>query len=181
MRVLVFLGANKGNSPEFEQTTREVGKWIGENGHSLIYGGNANGLMGVLADSALEFGANVVGVMPEFLMDEETPHEGLSEFVTTKTMQDRKDYMRANADICIALPGGAGTMEEITEAISLYRVKQSNCPCVFFNKNGYYDLMRDMYDKMVEFDFLKEKYRKDILFSDDFNEIENFYKEKRQD
>lgn len=175
MNILVFLGANKGFDPIYEESAKSLGKWIGENSHTLIYGANSKGLMGILADETIKFGGKVIGVMPKFLKSTEIPHSKLDEYIETDTMQERKDIMRSMADICIALPGGPGTMEEITEAISLFRVKQSKAPCVFFNVNNYYDLMKNMYDQMLKQGFVSKEDRDNILFSDDLDEIVRFY------
>lgn len=174
MKILVYLGSKMGNKKIFEQSVIEVADWIGKNSHDLIYGGNANGLMGVLANRVKYHNRKVTGIMPEFLIGEEIILEDIDEIIITKTMQERKDKMRELADVCIALPGGAGTMEEITEAFSLFIVNESKCPCILYNKENYYKPLKDMYDKMVENEFLDNSNRKKLLFSEDFNEIEKF-------
>ena len=180
MNVLVYLGSNLGDEEYFRDSALEIANWIGDNKYRLIYGGNENGLMGVLAGRALEKGSEVIGVMPRFLIGMEKPHKDLTEFIEVDTMSERKDYIRSISDICIALPGGPGTMEEITEAISLYRVKQSDVPCVFYNKNGYYNHMKEMYDLMLKHGFMTKEERDAILFTENVKEIEEFYKRMKK-
>ena len=174
MRVLVYLGSKFGNSEIYKEACIELADWMKEKKYGLVYGGNAKGSMGILADRVIENGLETIGIMPTFLKDIEIIHKKLDEFIETKTMQERKDKMREMADFCIAMPGGPGTMEEITEAYSLYLVGQSKLPCVIFNKNGYYDHLKSHYDQMVTEGFLTQEDRGKILFADSFSEIEEF-------
>lgn len=174
MNILVYLGANEGNKKIYKDAALEIGQWIIDSNHNLVYGGNAKGLMGILARKVKESPAKVIGIMPEFLMEIEERFLECDEFITTITMNERKAKMLNLADACIALPGGAGTMEEITEAYSLFKVGQHDSPCIFYNKEGYYDSMAKMYDKMVEEGFLDQKDRDYLLFSEDLEEIESF-------
>lgn len=180
MKVLVFLGSKTGNSEVYRKACIEVADWISQNDYSLVYGGNANGLMGVLAGRVLENGGEVIGVMPNYLKEFELVHKGLTKFYETETMQERKDLMRNLSDVCIAVPGGAGTMEEITEAYSLFLVGQNMSPCIVYNKDGYYDDLKNMYDKMAQKEFLTVEDRRKLLFSDDFDEINKFIKEMKK-
>lgn len=181
MKVLVFLGSRYGNSEVYREACIEVADWISNNNHSLVYGGNANGLMGVLTNRVLENGSEAIGVMPGYLKGIEDIHLGLTDFIETETMQERKDKMRELSDICIAIPGGPGTMEEITEAYSLYIVGQNTSPCIVYNKDNYYDDLRNMYDKMLEKGFLTLDNRKKLLFSDNFEEINKFIEENQNE
>ena len=123
MKVTVYLGANMGDNPSFKEATIALGRWIAKNGLILVYGGSKMGLMGVLGDTVLEYGDQAHGIMPQFLKDREIAYE-----------------------LFIALPGGLGILEEISEAIAAARVGKLNKPCVFFNLNGYYDAMKAMLD-----------------------------------
>lgn len=181
MKVLVFLGSKTGNSEVYRKACIEVADWISQNDYSLVYGGNANGLMGVLAGRVLENGGEVIGVMPNYLKEYELVHKGLTKFYETETMQERKDLMRNLSDVCIAVPGGAGTMEEITEAYSLFLVGQNTSPCIVYNKDGYYDDLKNMYDKMAQKEFLAVEDRRKLFFSEDFDEIDRFIKEMKNE
>lgn len=174
MNVTVYCGATTGNDPVYASDAVALGQWIAENNHTLVYGGGKAGLMGIVADTVLNLGGKAIGVIPTFLKDRELAHTELDELIVVNTMSERKDKMFALGDIYIALPGGAGTLEEITDVISWSRIGQNNNPCVFFSTNNYYDFAAKMYDKMVEADFLSQDDREKILFSNSIEEIEKF-------
>ena len=114
MNITVYLGANAGNDPALAQATAELGRWIGESGNTLVYGGSESGLMGVLAKSALAAGGKAIGVEPQFFIDEGYEFDGLTELIVTRDMSERKAKMIELGEAFIALPGGTGTLEEIT-------------------------------------------------------------------
>ena len=109
MNITVYLGANEGTDPALKTAVQELGKWIGESGNALIYGGSRCGLMGVLADSVLAAGGEVTGVEPEFFVKGELQHDGLTDLIVTKDMTERKTKMIELGDAFIAFPGGTGT------------------------------------------------------------------------
>ena len=111
MNITVYLGANEGNTPALKAAVQELGRWIGESGNALIYGGSRSGLMGALADSVLAAGGEVTGVEPEFFVKGELQHDGLTELIVTKDMTERKTKMIELGDAFIAFPGGTGTLE----------------------------------------------------------------------
>ena len=114
MNITVYLGANEGNATHLKKEVKELGKWIGESGNSLVYGGSKSGLMGILADSVLLAGGRVTGVEPVFFVESEYQHEGIHELIVTKDMPERKAKMIELGDAFIAFPGGTGTLEEIS-------------------------------------------------------------------
>lgn len=118
MRVTVYLGANEGSDPALKQAVRELGRWIGESGNALVYGGSRSGLMGLLAESVLTAGGEVTGVEPQFFMEQELQYDGLTELIVTRDMAERKTKMIELGDAFIAFPGGTGTLEEIAEVMS---------------------------------------------------------------
>lgn len=174
MNITVYCGASLGNGKEYEEYAENMGKWIGENNHTLVYGGGKVGLMGIVADAVLKEGSKVYGVMPLFLQEREIAHLSLTKMITVDNMTERKKIMMEMGDVFIALPGGPGTLEEISEVISWSRIGQNSKPCIVFNVNGYYDSLKNMYDTMVKEGFLTEEDRNKILFSDSFDEIEEF-------
>ena len=176
MKIAVFCGASVGNKPIFKEDTLRLGNWIGKNQHTLVYGGGNTGLMGILADSVLENGGEVIGVIPEFLVEREIAHQGLTSLYTVDTMHTRKKMMMDLADCFIALPGGPGTLEEITEVISWGRVGEHQKPAIFFDTNHYYQLVADVYTQMVNNDFLTKSDRENLLFSTNLDEIQQFIK-----
>lgn len=179
LNITVFCGANPGNKEIYRESARKLAEWIVKNGHQLIYGGRINGLMGDLSNEVLSLGGKAIGVIPEFLFDRETINRNLTEIKMVPDMPERKRVMMHLGDAFIALPGGPGTLEEISEAISWTRIGQNDNPCILFNTDGYYDRLKDMFDKMVEDEFLSKEDRSLILFSDDLSEIEEFIKNYR--
>lgn len=173
-RISVYCGASKGNNPLYEQAAIELGEWIVKHHYELVYGGGKAGLMGLIADTVLKRNGVVTGVIPTFLKDRELAHDGLKELIVVSNMHERKAKMIELANCYIALPGGPGTLEEITEVISWGRIGQHKNPCIFYNVNGYYDLLEQFYDKMVTEDFLTQSDRDKILISSDLTEIDAF-------
>ncbi|MGL5160229.1 MAG: TIGR00730 family Rossman fold protein, partial [Acinetobacter junii] len=137
--ICVFCGSSLGNDVVYEQITQATGQIIAEQGLTLVYGGGRSGLMGVVANSALEAGGKVIGVIPEALVDRELAHAELSELYVVKDMHERKTKMAELADGFIALPGGAGTLEEIFEQWTWNQLGIHQKPCAFLNINGFYD------------------------------------------
>ena len=150
MKITVYLGASQGNDPSLRTAARELGSWIGNSGHSLVYGGSKTGLMGELADSVLASGGKVIGVEPQFFIDEGFQHDGLTELIVTKDMPDRKTKMMELGDAFIAFPGGTGTLEEIAEVMSKVSLGQLDAPCILYNLNGYYEPLRALLEAMIE-------------------------------
>lgn len=174
MNITVYCGAALGNQPCYQQAVVKLGEWIAHSGYSLVYGGGKAGLMGLVADTVLQQSGKVIGIIPEFLRQREVAHHHLTELIVVQSMSERKKLMIEKGNAYIALPGGPGTLEEISEVISWARIGQNPNPCVLFNQNGYYDALRQMYDHMVEQGFLTQTDRDKILFSADFGEIEQF-------
>ena len=117
MNITVYLGANEGNDPCLRKAVEELGAWIGNSGNALVYGGSKGGLMGALADSVLKAGGDVTGVEPNFFIENEFQHDGLTKLIVTKDMSERKNKMIELGEAFIAFPGGTGTLEEIAEVI----------------------------------------------------------------
>ena len=171
MNITVYLGANKGNDPELVRAVRELGTWIGESGHALVYGGSKSGLMGELADSVLHAGGPVTGVEPQFFVDAGFEHDGLTELIVTKDMTERKTKMIELGDAFIAFPGGTGTLEEIAEVMSKVSMKQLDAPCILYNLNGYYNSLQDFLHHMIEKDLSSEERQQGIYFAENLDEI----------
>ena len=131
MNIAVYLGSNMGKDPTIKQMTEEVGKWLAENNHTLVYGGAKNGLMGVVADSVLSNGGHAIGVIPQFLELKEQAHADLDELHIVDTMAQRKTMMIELADAFITMPGGPGTLEEVSEIISKMNPKE-----LYYNISG---------------------------------------------
>ena len=171
MNITVYLGANKGIDDTFSIAVRELGKWIGANGHTLIYGGSKTGLMGELAESVLMEGGRVTGVEPQFFVEAEVQYDEITELIVTKDMTERKTKMIELGDAFIAFPGGTGTLEEITEVMSKLSLNQLSAPCIFYNLNGYYDSIKEFLSHMVAMGLSTNERKKDIYFASDLTEV----------
>lgn len=171
MNITVYLGANKGIDDTFSIAVRELGKWIGANGHTLIYGGSKTGLMGELAESVLMEGGRVTGVEPQFFVEAEVQYDEITELIVTKDMTERKTKMIELGDAFIAFPGGTGTLEEITEVMSKLSLNQLSAPCIFYNLNGYYDSIKEFLSHMVAMGLSTNERQKDIYFASDLTEV----------
>lgn len=174
MKVTVYCGASLGEDTVYQDGAIALGNWIAENGHTLVYGGGNTGLMGVIADTVLAHGGQVIGIIPEFLKERELAHPHLSELRTVDTMSERKLALIQEADTFIALPGGPGTLEEISEVISWARIGKNDKPCILFNSAGYYHALEQFFDTMVSAGFLTQEDREKTLFSDNLEQIEQF-------
>ena len=144
--VAVFCASAHGVRPEYASAADHLGRRLAEQGIGLIYGGGNTGLMGVLADGALEAGGHVVGVIPHVLVDLEVAHGGVSELHVTSTMHTRKALMAEKADAFIILPGGYGTFEEMFEVLAWQTLKIHSKPVVLLNVAGFFDTLLTFLD-----------------------------------
>ncbi|WP_434360019.1 TIGR00730 family Rossman fold protein [Parasalinivibrio latis] len=166
MKIAIFCGSSSGNHPEYVEETRKLGKYLAQNGMDVVYGGGKVGLMGTIADSAMAHGGKVYGVIPERLKDKELAHTGVTELFVVKDMHERKAKMAGLADAFVALPGGAGTLEEIFEAWTWAQLGYHNKPCAFYNTGGYWDPLLGMVTNMVEAGFLKAEMADMLVLAD---------------
>ncbi|GAF35913.1 TIGR00730 family Rossman fold protein [Lentilactobacillus farraginis] len=176
-RIAVYCGASSGNNPAFAQAAIKLGDWLVDHHLELVYGGGGIGLMGTISKRVIERGGQVHGIMPKELVDrgaELVELAKLSELTVVKNMSERKEQMMALSDGCIALPGGIGTLEEMSQAFSWARLGNNPNPCVFYNVANYYDPLKTMFDKMVENDFLTKNDRNKLLFSTSLDKIYTF-------
>ena len=171
MRITVYLGANEGNDPALGRAVRELGQWIGGNGHTLVYGGSKTGLMGEIAKSVLAAGGQAIGVEPQFFIDAGYEYDGLTELIITKDMAERKGKMIELGDAFVAFPGGTGTLEEITEIMSKVALKHLDAPCILYNLNGYYDDLKALLRHMIEKGLSSEDRQQGIYFAEDLAQI----------
>ena len=133
----VYCGSRPGVDPAFASAAALVGQWIGEHGGQLVYGGGRNGLMGIVADTCLAAGGQVVGIIPKTMVEREWAHTGCTELIVVDTMHERKRQMMERADAFIALPGGIGTFEEFFEVWCWRHPGFHNKPVGLLNTNGY--------------------------------------------
>lgn len=171
MNITVYLGANPGNDPALRKAVRALGRWIGESGNALVYGGSKSGLMGELAQSVLDAGGDVTGVEPQFFIDECLQCDGLTELIVTKDMSERKAKMIELGDAFIAFPGGTGTLEEISEVMSCSALEMLKAPCILYNLNGYYDGLKVLLEHMIDMGLSTTEKQRGIYFASDLAEI----------
>lgn len=163
MRIAVYCGSSLGNDPVHADAARELGTLLAGAGIGLVYGGGNVGLMGVLADAALAGGGEVIGVIPQALVDREVAHKGCSQLHVTADMHERKALMAEKADAFVALPGGIGTMEELFEVWTWGQLGWHPKPCAIVNVAGYYDALVDFLDGAVRSGFLTQDHRSMLI------------------
>lgn len=173
MNITVYLGANFGNDLRLKTACEELGTWIGKSGNNLVYGGSKSGLMGVLAENVLNNGGEVIGVEPQFFIDQGLEYKEITKLYITEDMPSRRSKMIELGDAFIAFPGGTGTLEEISEVMSKISLKQLHAPCIFYNLNDYYKGMKVLMSHMIEMGLSTDEKQKGIYFADNLEEIKN--------
>jgi uncharacterized protein (TIGR00730 family) len=166
--ITIFCGSSMGAHPKFAEVAYLLGQHLAENNIGLVYGGAKVGLMGQVAQGALNSGGKVVGIIPHFLSGKEILHEELTELIVVKTMHDRKLLMHERCDGVIALPGGFGTMEELFEMLTWGQLGLHQKPIGLLNVMGFYDDLILMIQKMVDTKFLSKPNQNMVLKNDDF-------------
>ncbi|MBQ6456223.1 MAG: TIGR00730 family Rossman fold protein [Mogibacterium sp.] len=166
MNITVYCGANLGKDPEFAERARELGSWMAEKGYRLVYGAGDVGMMGIVSNAVLQGGGEVLGVTPDFFILAEEIHEELTELRITADLTERRAVMIEEGDAFIALPGGTGTLDEISEVMSLTRLGllgDRKRPVMIYNINGYYDHFFRFMDRMAEEEFFGRRDRENVI------------------
>jgi uncharacterized protein (TIGR00730 family) len=158
-RICVFCGASPGARAEYGDAATELARLLVADGIGAVYGGGGVGLMGVLADSVLAAGGEIIGVIPRALVDREVAHRDVSDMRVVGSMHERKALMAELADAFIALPGGLGTLEELFEVYTWAQLGLHRKPCALLNVEGYYDGVATFLAHAVEERFLREEHR----------------------
>ena len=174
MKIAVYCGSASGSELEYMAAARALGDWIGRNGHELVYGGSNTGLMGAVADAVLAHNGKVIGVLPDVPLIHERRHPGLSEYYLTDTMSERKDKMIELSDAYIALPGGFGTLDEISDVLCLNRLQLIRKPSVLVNTKGFYEPVRNLILNMIDSGFVGGEEMDMLRITDDVEEIAEF-------
>ena len=162
-RICVFCGSSQGARPQYRQAAIEFARELATRGIGLVYGGASVGLMGVIADQMLSCGGEVIGVIPNMLVDREVAHPGLTELHEVNSMHQRKALMAELSDGFATLPGGFGTLEEFTEVVSWHLLGIHQKPCGLLNVGGYFDALLKFLDYAVAQQFIKRAHRDAIL------------------
>ena len=169
--VCVYCGSSFGSDPVYLQATRELAATLAARGIRVVYGGASVGLMGAQADATLDAGGEVVGVIPQQLVDREIAHAGLTELRVVQTMHQRKALMAELSDAFVALPGGIGTLEELIEAFTWEQLGLHAKPLALLNTVGYYDGLAAFLDHAVEQGFHQPQQRAKLLMADDAEDL----------
>ena len=174
--IALYCGSRTGNKPIYRDTAIELAQHIATQGFGIVYGGASIGLMGQVADTVLEHGGEVVGVIPEFMLDYEIAHSQLTELHIVKSMHERKALMAERASAFIALPGGVGTFEEILEIATWGQLNQHQKPMIIYNVNRFYDALIAQLDHAVDEGFLPPQHRAKLIICENPEQISNVIK-----
>lgn len=158
-RVAVYAASSSQVSSEYIDAAAELGRTLAAEGIEIVYGAGKVGLMGVLADAALDAGGKVTGVIPQFMVDNGWCREKLTNLIVTPDMHTRKEKIVSLADATIALPGGVGTLEELMEIITWKQLGLYANPIVILNTRGYFNPLKEMLERAVEEKFMREIHR----------------------
>ncbi len=165
--VCVYCGSSPGLRGSYIETAEAFGRLLAAEGITLVYGGGNVGLMGAVADSVLQAGGQVIGVIPEQMVAKELAHNGLTKLHSVGSMHERKLKMAKLSDAFVALPGGVGTMEEIFEAFTWTQLGIHSKPCAFLNVEQYYTPLFQFLDHMAEQRFIKKEHLTSLIRGDD--------------
>ncbi len=161
--VALYCGSRAGNKSIYPQKAIELAQGLAQHGFGLVYGGASIGLMGQVADAMMQHGGEVVGVIPEFMLDYEIAHSTLTELHIVQNMHERKAMMAERASAFVALPGGLGTFEEILEIATWGQLNQHQKPMMLYNVNGFYNPLIKQLDVAVEEGFLPPQHRAKLI------------------
>lgn len=166
MNICVFCGSGTGRNPVYADAARALGKLIVQHQSTLIYGGGNIGLMGIVADAVMAGGGKVVGVIPDFLMQKEVGHKGLTQLEVVGSMHERKRRMADLANAFVALPGGWGTLDELAEILTWRQLGLVKAPVAVLNTNNYFDTLLKQMEVMVTEGFLSAQNLADLLVAE---------------
>lgn len=157
-RICVYCGSSMGKRPEYAAAAKALGDALAARNIGLVYGGASVGIMGLIADTVLSHGGEVIGVIPQAIADKEIAHPGLTELKVVGNMHERKSLMADYSDGFIALPGGMGTLEELFEVLTWGQLGFHKKPCGLLNVEGYYDYLTAFLAHAVDQEYLKAKH-----------------------
>jgi uncharacterized protein (TIGR00730 family) len=170
MRVCVYCGSSAGNDPRFAATARDFGAALARAGIGVVYGGGRVGLMGAVADAALEAGGEVIGIIPRFLEEREVAHSGV-DLRVVESMHERKQLMSELSDAFVALPGGFGTFEEFFEIVTWVQLRLIDAPCILANVDGYFDALLALIDGAHAKGFISAQNRAIVESYDNLDDV----------
>ena len=159
MRVCIFASSSSRINTEYADAASELGVLLSRAGTDVVFGGGGIGLMGKIADTIIENNGTITGVIPSFMKDQGWDHSNVNEMIITSDMGERKKQMFAMADAIVALPGGVGTLEELTEAITLKQLGLFRGPVIILNTLNFYKSLIDFFEHMVSESFLRKEHK----------------------
>ena len=165
-RLAIYCGSATPADPLYLEAARDVGRTLAERGIGVVYGGGRLGLMGAVADAALAAGGEVIGIIPQALVDAEVAHRDLTELHVVPGMHERKKAFTDLADGFVTIPGGTGTMDELWEALSWAQLGYHADPVGLLNTAGYYDPLIQFWERMGEVGFLRPQHRDLLIVAD---------------
>lgn len=165
-RLCVYCGSSSGNGAQFAEAAVELGSLLASSNIGLVYGGATVGLMGTIANTVLDAGGRVTGIIPVAIRDKEIAHQGLTELYVVDSMHERKSLMAVLSDGFVALPGGFGTIEELIEVLTWGQLQFHEKPCGLLNVDGYFDHLLAFFDNARDKGFLKPVQRDMLLVAD---------------
>ena len=171
MHVCVYCSSSTRIDQEYSMAADRFGAGLAQQGWTLVYGGGSYGLMGASAKAIHTHGGNIVGVIPQSLLDREVGYEQANELIITTTLRERKQIMEDHADVFVTLPGGFGTLEELLEIITLKQLRQHTKPILIVNMNGFFDSLLQQFDLILKQGFADKK----VLGFDDSDGLGGLY------
>ncbi len=169
--ICVFCGSSMGNNPLYQKAAKAVANFFVEHNIRLVYGGAKVGLMKILADTLLENNKEVIGIMPGLLVDKEVAHEGITTLIQVDSMSERKLKMVEMSDGFIALPGGFGTFDELSEVLIYNQLRVMDKPVGILNTAGYFDKMLEFFDHSVKEGFVRAEHRNNLIVSENIETL----------
>ena len=169
--ICIFAGSSVGNRKIYTETAKDLAASIIDHGYKIVFGGGSNGLMGILADSAIDAGGHITGIITEQLNNIEVGHKGLSELMIVETMHDRKKEMAERSDAVVCLPGGVGTWEEFFESLTWNQLGLQSKPIILLNLDDYYSLLSEFVEHSVAEGFLPRSTANELIFVNSIAEV----------
>lgn len=176
MKIAIYCGSSFGNNPIYKEETIKLVHYLKKKDVSIVYGGSIMGLMGLVSNEAIDLGMEVYGVITYKLARNELENDRITKLYKVDTIRERKAKMEEMADAFIALPGGFGTLEEISEIFTAIQVGNSKKPCALYNVNGYFDKLINFLEYCKDEGFLLKEHLNSIIISDDIDYIYNKFK-----
>ena len=170
-KICVFCGSSMGFDDIYRRKALELADYLIEKGHSLVYGGADVGLMKIIADRMLEAGMEVIGVMPQYLVDKEVSHSGITKLHIVESMAERKNLLIEISDAFIAMPGGFGTLDELAEVLVLDQLQIISKPLGLYNVNAYFDFLIQFIEQGVTEGFVRDEHRSNVYSHENPKEL----------